>query len=53
MCGKFTYMATWAEVVGFAELLASRSSNVPEETAMPMLNNMGLIPGARVIPLEQ
>lgn len=36
MCGKFTYMATWAEVVAFSEPLIARPSNAPEETATPM-----------------
>ena len=36
MCGKFTYMATWAQVADFSAPLASRPSNAPEETAMPM-----------------
>lgn len=36
MCGKFTYMATWAEVVAFSEPLVARPSNAPEETATPM-----------------
>ena len=36
MCGKFSYMATWAEVVSFSEPLTARSSNAPEEVAMPM-----------------
>lgn len=36
MCGKFTYMATWAEVVDFSQPLTARPSNAPEETATPM-----------------
>jgi putative SOS response-associated peptidase YedK len=36
MCGKFTYMATWAEVVNFSAPLVARPSNSPEETATPM-----------------
>ncbi len=36
MCGKFTYMATWAEVVDFSEPLIARPTNAPEEAATPM-----------------
>ena len=36
MCGKFSYMATWAEVVSFSEPLTARPSNAPEEVATPM-----------------
>src|SRR5579871_1689811 len=36
MCGKFTFMATWAEVVDFSQPLIARPSNAPEETATPM-----------------
>ena len=36
MCGKFTYMATWAEVVAFSQPLTKGPSNAPEETATPM-----------------
>lgn len=46
MCGKFTYMATWAEVVDFSRPLASRPSNAPEETAMPMRRALVLHLGA-------
>jgi len=36
MCGKFTYMATWAEVHDFSQPLVQRPTNAPEETATPM-----------------
>ena len=36
MCGKFSYMAIWAEVHSFSQPLAARPSNAPEETATPM-----------------
>ena len=36
MCGKFSYMATWAEVVSFSEPLTARPSNASEEGATPM-----------------
>ncbi len=36
MCGKFTYMATWAEVVDFSQPLTARPTNAPEEAATPM-----------------
>jgi putative SOS response-associated peptidase YedK len=36
MCGKFTFMATWAEVHAFSQPLVARPSNAPEQTAMPM-----------------
>ena len=36
MCGKFSYMATWAEVVSFSEPLTARPSNASEEVATPM-----------------
>lgn len=36
MCGKFTYMATWAEVHDFSRPLDARRSNAPEQTATPM-----------------
>lgn len=36
MCGKFTFMATWAEVHDFSRPLDARASNAPEQTATPM-----------------
>ncbi len=36
MCGKFTYIATWAQAYVFYQPLASRPSNAPEETTTPM-----------------
>ncbi len=36
MCGKFTFMATWAEVHEFSRPLEARASNAPEQTATPM-----------------
>lgn len=36
MCGKFTFMATWAEVHDFSQPLAARKSNAPEQAATPM-----------------
>ncbi|MEZ5997442.1 MAG: SOS response-associated peptidase family protein [Hyphomonas sp.] len=36
MCGKFTMMATWAEVHSFSQPLIARPSNAPEVAATPM-----------------
>ncbi len=36
MCGKFTFMATWAEVHDFSRPLDARLSNAPEQAATPM-----------------
>jgi putative SOS response-associated peptidase YedK len=36
MCGKFTFMATWAEVVDFSQPLIAKPSNAPEQAATPM-----------------
>ena len=36
MCGKFTFMATWAQVVAFSQPLTAKPTNAPEETATPM-----------------
>lgn len=36
MCGKFTFMATWAQVHAFSQPLVARPSNAPEQTAMPI-----------------
>lgn len=36
MCGKFSYMATWAEVHDFSRPLDARRVNAPELTATPM-----------------
>lgn len=36
MCGKFSYMATWAEVHDFSQPLVQRPTNAPEETTTPM-----------------
>ena len=36
MCGKFSYLATWAEVQDFSRPLVLRPSNAPEQLATPM-----------------
>ena len=36
MCGKFTFMATWAQVVAFSQPLTAKPTNAPEEAATPM-----------------
>ena len=36
MCGKFTFMATWAQVVAFSQPLTAKPTNAPEESATPM-----------------
>ena len=36
MCGKFSYLATWAEVQDFSQPLTLKHSNAPEQIATPM-----------------
>ena len=50
MCGKFTQMASWAEVHAYSSLLSARKNDDEERTFTPMRSVPVSSPRARSAP---